>query len=407
MRGERGFRSIGLRMPVHHIPSRPPRIAVVACTGGAGHLRAGQALVETARSLDVPVEIEFWDVLSFTAPWFRRMYADTYLHMINRTPELWGYLYERTERHPHENSPLIRAFDRVNYDRYWRALKHFQPDVLLCTHFLAYLSIAQRLRRWEMRPRVHAATTDFDVHRLWIHDVVDRYYVFHQESRWQLTSKGVDENRICVTGIPVHPPFTRRVAPESVRARLGLGERRTTILVVAGGFGVGRVHEIASTVASTLGRLQPRRYNLVVVCGRNEEALRRVRSAPPPPNVALHPVGFVDNMHDWMDAADLLVSKSGGLTSAEALAKGLPLVVIDPIPGQESRNADLMVEQGAAWKAIDLSHLAYKLTHILTTPTVLAQHAPSGSLTPLKRSCAMSSSTPAAVKHVARKPHLP
>ncbi len=351
----------------------PLKIVVVACTGGAGHLRAGEALAETARKLRPRVAVEFWDVLNFTPGWFRRLYAESYLHMVNRTPEIWGYLYARTEQQPHRNPAVIQAFDRVNYNRYWKALQTARPDILLCTHFLPYLSIARRLPHWKDRPLVCAATTDFDVHRLWVDPVVDRYYVFHRESQWQLASKGVNESDIIVSGIPVHPAFTRRRSRRSMRKTLGLPSDRKTILVVAGGFGVGRVREIAASVKEILEDLAPRRFNLVVVCGRNQEALTQIRSMKPGTTVHLQALGFVENMHDWMDAADLLISKSGGLTSSEALAKKLPMIVVDPIPGQESRNADLLVEQGAAWKAIDLAHLGYKLRQALLTSGALPE----------------------------------
>jgi processive 1,2-diacylglycerol beta-glucosyltransferase len=348
-----------------------PRVAIIACTGGAGHLRAAEGLVTTARERRLPLEIASWDVLAFTPPWFRKLYAGTYHEMVNRTPELWGYLYERTERRPHRTSPLIRAFDRINYDRYWHALQEFQPDAILCTHFLPYLSIATRLRRQSNPPLVFAATTDFDVHRLWIDPCVDRFYVFHDESKWLLASKGVEADRITVAGIPVLPPFGTRGSSSEARARLGLSRRRTTVLVVAGGFGMGRVVEIARTAVETLGALPAQRFNLVIVCGHNEAALDRVRRLRTKPNVALHPLGFVTNMHEWMDAADLLVSKSGGLTSSEALSKRLPMLVVDPIPGQETRNADLMIEHGAAWKAVDLAALSYKIRMLMLEPALL------------------------------------
>ncbi len=348
-----------------------PRVAIIACTGGAGHLRAAEALTVTAQEGRLPLEVVSWDVLTFTPPWFRKLYAGSYVEMVNRTPDLWGYLYERSERHPHRNPALIRAFDRVNYDRYWKALTAFQPDAILCTHFLPYLSIAPRLLRRNNRPLVCAVTTDFDVHRLWISDVVDQYYVFHDESKFLLASKGVSEDRIAVTGIPVMPPFVRRGERTATRRRLHISPRRTTILAVAGGFGMGRVVDIAQTILATLGTVRSQRFTLVVVCGRNEAALNRVRRLNVPSNVNLVPLGFVTNMHEWMDAADLIISKSGGLTSSEALAKGLPMLVVDPIPGQESRNADLMVEHGAAWKAINLDQLAFKLLHVLRSPSAL------------------------------------
>ncbi|MCU0453922.1 MAG: galactosyldiacylglycerol synthase [Bacteroidetes bacterium] len=354
------------------------RIAVVACTGGAGHLRAAEALVAAARRSRLPIEVASWDVLSFTPPWFRRLYAGSYLEAVNRAPELWGFFYERSERHPHHNPAFIRAFDRVNYLPYWRALQDFRPDALVCTHFLPYLSIAPRLSRERRPPLIAAVTTDFDVHRLWIDPIVDRYFVFHEETRFLLTAKGVDEERIAVSGIPVMPEFATRTRGDVARRELGLSPHRRTVLVVAGGFGMGKIVDIAKAAADTLGSIRGLRSQLVVVCGRNASALDRVRRLPVRSNVDLRALGFVQNMHDWMDAADLLVSKSGGLTSSEALAKGLPMLIVDPIPGQESRNADLIADHGAGWKATSLDHLRFKLQRLLNEPAELqraARHA--------------------------------
>lgn len=349
------------------------RIAIVACTGGAGHLRAAEALAATARRRRLQADVVSWDVLSFTPPWFRKLYAGSYLEAVNRAPEFWGFLYERTERRPHRNPAIVRAFDRINYDAYWRALKSFRPDAVVCTHFLPYLAIAPRLAKERRPPLIAAVTTDFDVHRLWIDPVVDRYYVFHDESSFVLAAKGVDPERISVTGIPVMPEFTARKGKTTARSRLGLHPLRPTVLVVAGGFGMGKIVDVAKASAEALGSIRGQKSNLVVVCGRNESALNRVRRLSLRPNVELRALGFVDNMHEWMDAADLLVSKSGGLTSSEALAKGLPMLIVDPIPGQESRNADLIVEHGAGWKASSIDHLRYKLNLILREPGVLLQ----------------------------------
>lgn len=354
------------------------RIALVACTGGAGHLRAAEALAATARLRRLKAEVVSWDVLSFTPPWFRKLYAGSYLEAVNRAPELWGFLYERTERHPHHNPSLIRAFDRINYESYWRALKEFQPDAVVCTHFLPYLSIAPRLAKERRPPLIAAVTTDFDVHRLWIDPAVDRYFVFHEESRFLLAAKGIDAERITTSGIPVMPEFASRHPAATVRRKLGLHPKKHTVLVVAGGFGMGKIVEVARAAAEALGSIRRQNSSLVVVCGRNEAALHRVRRLSTRPNVELRALGFADNMHEWMDAADLLVSKSGGLTSSEALAKGLPMLIVDPIPGQESRNADLIVEHGAGWKASSLDHLRYKLVQVFRDPRILqlaARHA--------------------------------
>jgi processive 1,2-diacylglycerol beta-glucosyltransferase len=155
------------------------------------------------------------------------------------------------------------------------------------------------------------------------------------------------------------------------RRALGLPEDRWTTLVLAGGFGVGRLQEIARAAAEAMGSRAPRPSTLVIVCGRNAKAKSELEATRFPRSVETRIHGFVDDVASLMRSADVVVSKSGGLTSAEAMASGVPMIVIDPIPGQESRNADVLVEHGAGWKAINLPHLTYKLGMIMDDPSLL------------------------------------
>jgi processive 1,2-diacylglycerol beta-glucosyltransferase len=345
-------------------------LLILSCSGGAGHLRAAEALHRTAPISGLPIRTEQYDVLDFTSRLFKRLYAESYLQMVNRAPELWGYLYQRSESKAYEKKGLLKAFDRMNYKRYIAAVKALNPDAILCTHFLPYISISGDLRAHGITSPVFAVTTDFDLHQLWVDDIVQRYFVFHEETAWQLQSKGVAKEKISVTGIPVVPEFTQRRRLRFGPA-LGLARKPFTVLVLSGGFGVGRVENIVHTVAQTLGEFPSRRFNLLVVCGKNEKAKAGLEKSRFPSNITPRCFGFVNTIHDLMDDADLLISKSGGLTSSEALVKSLPMLIVDPIPGQESRNADMIVEHGAGWKAINLPNLAFKLRRILERPELL------------------------------------
>jgi processive 1,2-diacylglycerol beta-glucosyltransferase len=346
-------------------PGDHPFVLILSCSGGAGHFRAGEALHRTAQAERMPVRTEHRDVLDMTTPLFKRMYGGSYLGMVNHAPEVWGYLYQQSERTPYRKRGLLRLFDRLTYRRYLAALKELRPAAIVCTHFLPYISVSEELRALAEPIPVYAVTTDFDVHQLWVDPIVHRYTVFHEESAWQLQSKGVPPERIRVRGIPVQPEFRTVRNARDVRRELGMPPGSFTILLLSGGFGVGRIADIVQRTASVLGARSQEKFNLVVVCGRNETLRESVAAAQYPGNLSVRVFGFVQNIHDLMDAADLLITKSGGLTSSEALAKALPMIIIDPIPGQESRNADLLVEHGAAWKAINLPHLAYKLSAVL------------------------------------------
>jgi processive 1,2-diacylglycerol beta-glucosyltransferase len=353
------------------IAGRPIFFLILSCSGGAGHIRAAEALHRTAQISGLPVRTEHYDVLDFTSKIFKRLYSESYLQMVNRAPELWGYLYEQSERKPYQKRGLIKLFDQMNYKRYLDTLRSLEPDAIICTHFLPYISVSSELRKNNIKAPVFVVTTDFDVHQLWVDPIVERYFVYNEESAWQLNSKNVPLEKIFITGIPVMPEFQSVKKQEIVFTKLGIRSDRFTILILSGGFGIGRVKEIVEQTCKTLSVFDKKNFNMLIVCGKNEKVKAEIQAIRFPPNVAPHIFGFVNNIHELMDTADLIVSKAGGLTSSEAMVKSLPMLIVDPIPGQESRNADIIVEHGAGWKAINLANLSYKLQRIIETPSIL------------------------------------
>jgi processive 1,2-diacylglycerol beta-glucosyltransferase len=227
------------------------------------------------------------------------------------------------------------------------------------------------LRKKGITAPIFAVTTDFDIHQLWIDPIVERYFVFHEESAWQLQSKHVPNEKIKVSGIPVMPEFQIKKKPRSARKELGIETNRFTLMVLSGGFGIGRVKDIVEQTVKTLSTFQETKFNLLVVCGKNDKAHAELQKMRFPENINVNIFGFITDIHKLMDASDILISKAGGLTSSEAMAKSLPMLIVDPIPGQESRNADMIIEHGAGWKAINIANLSYKLRQILKLPSML------------------------------------
>lgn len=350
---------------------------ILSCSGGAGHIRAAEALHRTAPLTGLPICTKHYDVLDLTSKFFKRLYSESYLQMVNRAPELWGYLYQHSESKPYRKKGLLKSFDRINYKHYLAKLNELKPDAILCTHFLPYISISDELHKKDFGAPIFAITTDYDLHQLWVDPNVDHYFVYHEETAWQLQAKGVAGEKISVTGIPLMPEFTTLRHRMGIREILNIDRRPFTILILSGGFGVGRIEPIVETVLQTLRAFPKRQFNLLIVCGKNEKTKKNLEKHQFPHNVNARCFGFVNIIHELMDAADILVSKSGGLTSSEALAKSLPMLIMDPIPGQESRNADIIIEHGAGWKAINLSNLAFKLRCIIEQPSLLrkARHA--------------------------------
>jgi processive 1,2-diacylglycerol beta-glucosyltransferase len=177
----------------------------------------------------------------------------------------------------------------------------------------------------------------------------------------------VPPHAITVSGIPIDPVFAEPKDARAMRVKHGLTPDRTTVLVSAGGFGVGPVEALVHTLLELQHPVQ-----LVVICGRSEPLKRKLaelaRARPGDLMPALHVVGYTTAMDEYMAAADLLVGKPGGLTSSEALARGLPLAIVRPIPGQEERNADHLLEAGVAIRCNNLPALAWKIDRLLDDP---------------------------------------
>lgn len=339
-----------------------PKVLILSASSGAGHVRAGQAL-EAAFAARGDCQVEHADALHYTTKLFQRIYDDAYIALVRRAPDLMGWLYDRFDRAWKHQSRRL-ALDRLNTGPMIRMLEKVRPDVCIATHFLPAEIIAWLKAKRKFAARHAIVVTDFDVHAMWLCRAVDRYYVALEESAEYLRAIGVPAE-VKVTGIPVDPVFAERKDAREVRRRHGLNPERVTLLVSAGGYAVGPVEKLVTDLLAF-----DRPWQIVAVAGKAEATRKRLaelaaRSRGP---ARLHVVGFTKEMDEWMAAADLLVGKAGGLTCSEALARALPLALIEPIPGQEERNSDHLLERGAAIRCNNLPVAAWKIAQLLDDP---------------------------------------
>jgi processive 1,2-diacylglycerol beta-glucosyltransferase len=177
----------------------------------------------------------------------------------------------------------------------------------------------------------------------------------------------VPREKISVTGIPVMPQFGTTLDRATCARELGIDPRKFTVLMMAGGGGVGALDELAERLLR-----EPRELQLVALAGRNEALLKRLQALAKKNPGRLFPQGFTTTVERIMTAADLVITKPGGLSTSECLALRKPMLLVSPIPGQEERNADYLLEAGAAVKAVDAATLDYKLGRLLAEPAKLA-----------------------------------
>jgi len=342
------------------------RVLVLSTSAGSGHLRAADAIEKALRLRGLASEVQHLDVLKYTNNVFRNLYSKAYIELVNKAPEVLGWLYDHLNV-PGRSEHLRLAFDRLNTVPFVKFLNTFQPDLAICTHFLPSEIISWLKEEKQVNILNAVVVTDLDVHAMWLCRHCEHYFVPLDETKVHLVNLGVPETAVTVSGIPIDPVFAEPKDSREMRRKHGLDENQFLILVSAGGFGVGPVEHIIQALAA-LGRPA----QVVVVCGRNEELRAQlslvVREFTATQGVRFQLLGFTTEMDELMAAADLFVGKPGGLTTSEALAKGLPMVVINPIPGQEERNSDHLLEEGIALRCNNLPALAYKINRLIDEP---------------------------------------
>lgn len=345
------------------------RVLILSASAGSGHIRAAQAIEQVILQTDAAREVRHVDVLDHSNVLFRRMYARSYLHAVNHAPNALGWLYKVLDK-PWKQERRRLIVNRLNTGPLVKLIVGFQPDVTICTHFLPSEIVAHLKLRKRLDTRLAVVVTDLDVHSFWLCRSFDHYYVARDETRAHLQALGLPGERVSVTGIPIDPVFATSQDKLEMRRKLGLEPSRKVILLSTGGMGVASTEQVFEALLELRHPVQ-----LVVVCGRNARLKARLQviAAARPSGTTVHITGYTTQMDAYMAAADLLVGKPGGLTTSEALSKGLPMCIVNPIPGQEERNSDHLLEEGVAIRGNNLPALAFKIDQLLEDDDRLAR----------------------------------
>ena len=350
------------------------KVLLLSASSGAGHTRAAQAIEKAFNDANDKAasarEVRHVDILQFTNRVFRHLYSKAYIDVVNKLPEISGWFYDRLDK-PWKNERRRLALDKLNTRPFVKLLREYRPDVIVCTHFLPAEIVSWLKAKERIASRQAIIVTDLDVHAMWLCHHYEQYFVAIDEARAYLEALGIPRSKISVTGIPIDPIFALHKDKREMRRKHGLAPDRTTILLSAGGFGVGSLELLISSLMPLQHRAQ-----VVAVCGRNQELKERVSELAAKVDsrsrLTVKPVGYTHEMDELMAASDLVLGKPGGLTTSEALAKGLVLVIANPIPGQEERNADHLIEAGVAIRCNNMPTLAYKVDRLLADPTRFA-----------------------------------
>lgn len=321
------------------------KIAIFHANAGFGHRKVAEIIHQELRDrglFDTDVICE--DALDSTPGIFKSAYPAVYFYSVKYTPNSWGAAYELMDkpfwcRLVH---PIRTTANRFFAGALLKRMEKEKPDVMIFTHFLTAELFSRAKREGRIQSKLITVITDFYPHAYWVNPGTDLYWVMSDEGKRDLESRGVAPEKIIAGGIPVGKDFLPKGRRKETLQKWNFSPDRFTILLTSGSFGLGPTAEILRHLEGFKDRIQ-----VFVVCGNNKEteAELKAKTFPFPCQV----FGFVNFMPDLMEASDLMVAKSGGSTTCESLTKGLPMVVLKPIPGQETRNAHLLKERNASF----------------------------------------------------------
>ncbi len=336
---------------------------IVTASVGAGHDRAAESVGKAWNERVSGNSHQVIDVLPLATPAFRWIYRDGYLSMVKRAPAAVAWMYQQLD-HPPSEGRMRRTMLRGSFRRLWRAVQSAQPDTIISSHFLTSELLGMLKRTGQLATPLTTVVTDFDVHGMWAAAGSDRYCVATEAARGVLLRHGISGNSISVTGIPIDPDFGRLPSRAAARSMLGLPVERPCILLSGGGLGLGMLPESLERLLSISIPM-----TIVAIAGRSttvETRLRNVAAAVQlRDGMQVQVLGFTKRMHEYMAAADLYIGKPGGMTAAETCAAGLPMVMMNPLPGQEERNATHLSAHGTAIACTSLGDLAGTVERLL------------------------------------------
>ncbi|MCX7780854.1 MAG: glycosyltransferase [Negativicutes bacterium] len=321
------------------------KVLFISAPIGSGHIRAAQAVAAALEAKDASIHTRLANVFDFFSPAIGKTILNTYLRILRIFPQAYGMAYGwgNTSRLALIGRNLISGYLA---GRMLGFIERYQPSAIVCTHATPAGLIAHLIRQGKITVPAVAIVTDFVVHRLWVYPEFSYYYVADEELRRYLANNGIPLERSEVSGIPISSRFAEKPITNKLFKKLGLTDGLPAILIMGGGAGALPLDEI---VAACDGLSTP--LQMIVVAGHNKAMYDKLSKLQNRCRKPLKLYGFADNVHELMQAAHLVISKPGGVSSAEALAVGLPIIIYRPIPGQEEANTVYLTRHGAAHRA--------------------------------------------------------
>lgn len=311
------------------------------------------------------IEILNINAFNYSNPISEKLINRLYMGAIKRTPQIWNYLYDnpkivkKTER-------LKELIHKFNSPKLKKLFNRFKPDILVCTQAFPCGMCADYKKEYNSNIPLIAVLTDYIPHSYWLYDRVNYYITPSEDVSQRLIKKGVPLDKVVSFGIPVDPKFNLESDKNSLLQKFKLNPSLPVILIMGGGQGLGPIKTIVKCLEKVKKEIQE-----VVVTGTNKKLYKKLKRGIKKYKKDVLVLSYVDNINELMSLSTLIISKPGGVTTAEVLTKNLPMVIVKPIPGQEASNADYLTEKGCAIKLDEPKQIHLAVEDLLNSPEKL------------------------------------
>lgn len=331
-------------------------ILIFSVSIGNGHDQVAHTLRNEFIRADNKCRVKIVNTIKFISPILDKVILDSYLNILKFYPKAWGKIYEKTNK----LDPIIDINDITNKlmtSRLHKSISTFVPDAIICTHSFPSSIISNlKLKRIPDTPLI-SVITDYNIHTSWVNDHTDYYVIPHENLSYVMENYGVNNSKILPFGIPVKKEFSESVNIDCVRETYGLEDKKT-VMVMGGGLGLGEIYDLVQELDMKLEDVQ-----IIAVAGRNNRLEQKLKSMTTRNKLVVF--GFVNNVYELMEAADCIITKPGGVTTAEVLCKQKPLVIFSPLPGQEYENAEFLLNSGVAVATSEVKKIPVLINQIL------------------------------------------
>ena len=335
------------------------RILLLYISEDSGHHCASLSIERALHALNPDTETLNINSFNYTNPILERIINTTYMSVVKRTPEIWDYLYDNPKvmKSVHRLRDIIH---RSNTGKLRTLLDEFRPDGVICTQAFPCGLIADYKKTFDVNIPLLGVLTDYAPHSYWIFDKVDRYIVPSMETGRKLIDNGVDPDRIMPYGIPIDAKFQHNPDRQEIFRKLSLSPDLSTALIMGGTQGLGPIKELVTLLDRSELQLQ-----IIIACGTNKRLFKWLERRKCNFKKKTVILSFADNIDELMHISTVIVTKPGGITTAEALARGLPMLIVNPLPAQEAMNTRFLLNEGVAVRGQNPADVVIVLEELL------------------------------------------